>query len=453
MHYHAYEFAHVLISPLRWAAKGSRMWAQSPFNPLAITPLGKNMAAGLDVFETVTRRYGKPEFRLESTERDGVEVAIEEEIVLAKPFCNLLHFARVDGPDASAPEAIDDDPKVLLIAPMSGHYATLLRGTVNAMLPEHDVYITDWMDSRDVPVFEGGFGLDDFVDYLIEFMQVLGPNLHVIAVCQPSVPALAAIARMAALDDPMQPASMTFMGGPIDTRRNPTGVNKLAQDKPLSWFENNVISYVPWPNIGSMRQVYPGFLQLTGFMSMNLERHTTAHMELFDNLVKGDSDSVEAHRKFYDEYLSVMDLPSEFYLETIKSVFQEHDLPDGRMTHRGERVDCSKITKTALMTVEGENDDICGLGQTSAAHDLCTNVPSGERFHYMQPDVGHYGVFNGRRWRSEIQPRIAQMIRAVELKRTSGDGAPLTALSIKLATSNGAPNLKIVPKKKRKTKA
>ena len=450
MHYHAYEFAHALMSPMRWAAKGSRLWAQSPFNPLAPTPFGKNLAAGLDVFETVTRRYGKPEFRLETTSLNGVEVAVEEEIVLAKPFCNLLHFARVDGPDAPLPASMERDPKVLLIAPMSGHYATLLRGTVEAMLPEHDVYITDWMDSRDVPLYEDGFGLDDFVDYLIEFMQFLGPDLHVIAVCQPAVPALAAIARMAAMDDEMQPTSMTFMGGPIDTRRNPTAVNKLAQDRPLSWFENNVISYVPWPNIGYLRRVYPGFLQLTGFMSMNLERHTTAHMELFDNLVKGDRDSVEQHRKFYDEYLSVMDLPSEFYLETIKVVFQDHDLPKGRMTHRDEIVDCTKIRKTALLTVEGENDDICGIGQTSAAHDLCTNIPKGERFHYMQPDVGHYGVFNGRRWRTEIQPRIRDMIRAVEQNRKTGDTAALNALSIRM--KGPAPKLKIVPKN-RKTKA
>ena len=447
MHYHAYEFAHVLMSPMRWAAKGSRLWATSPFNPLATTPIGKNLTASLDLFETVTRRYGKPEFRLESTTIDGVEVALEETIVAAKPFCNLLHFTRVDGPKAR-----ENDPKVMIIAPMSGHYATLLRGTVESMLPDHDVYITDWMDSRDVPLFEEGFGLDDFVDYLIEFMQMLGPDLHIIAVCQPAVPALAAVARMAATDDPMQPASMTLMGGPIDTRRNPTAVNKLAQDRPLSWFENNVISYVPWPNVGYMRRVYPGFLQLTGFMSMNLERHTTAHMELFDNLVKGDSDSVEQHRKFYDEYLSVMDLPSEFYLDTIKVVFQDHELPDGKMMHHDEQVDCSKIRKTALMTVEGENDDICGLGQTSAAHDLCTNIPKSEHFHYMQPKVGHYGVFNGRRWRTEIQPRIRDMIHAVDIKNKSGDTKALKALAIRLA--NPTPKLKIVPKSKaRKAKA
>ena len=450
MHYHAYEFAHALISPMRWAAKGSRLWVQSPFNPIASTPFGKNFAASLDVFESVTRRYGKPEFRLDVTNIDGQEIAIEEEVVISKAFCNLLHFSRVDGPDARK-----DDPKVLIIAPMSGHYATLLRGTVEAMLPEHDVYITDWMDSRDVPLFEEGFGIDDHIDYLIEFIRLLGPDLHIIAVCQPAVQALAATALLAEMDDPMQPASMTLMGGPIDTRRNPTAVNELAQKRPLSWFENNVISYVPWPNVGYMRRVYPGFLQLTGFMTMNLERHTTAHMELFDNLVKGDSDSVDQHRKFYDEYLSVMDLPAEFYLETIKVVFQDHDLPDGRMMHYDQKVDCTKICKTALLTVEGENDDICGIGQTSAAHDLCKNIPKTMHFHYMQPDVGHYGVFNGRRWRTEIQPRIADMIRAVDQKRKTGDTSALKALPLRM-NRPAAPKLKIVPKTKkraRKTKA
>lgn len=424
MQYHAYEFAHILMSPLRWAAKGSKMWAKSPLNPMSQTPAMKNLAAGLEVFEGVTRRYGKPEFCLETTTIDGAEVAIEEEIIATKPFCKLLHFAR-----DKALTAHRDDPKVLLVAPMSGHYATLLRGTVQAMLPEHDVYITDWMDARDVPLYEGKFDLDDFVDYLIEFIQTIGPGTNVIAVCQPSVPALAAIALMAARNDPLQPDSLTLMGGPIDTRRNPTAVNELAQKRPLSWFENNVLSYVPWPNVGAMRRVYPGFLQLTGFMTMNLERHTTAHVDLFNDLVKGDNDSVEQHRKFYDEYLSVMDLDAEFYLQTVRVVFQDHDLPDGRMTHRGELIDCSKIRKTALLTVEGENDDICGIGQTQAAHDLCVNIPDGERFHYMQPKVGHYGVFNGRRWRTEIQPRIRDMIRAIRKRRREGSSDTLAELT------------------------
>jgi poly(3-hydroxybutyrate) depolymerase len=340
---------------------------------------------------------------------------VREEVVLQKTFCNLLHFDRDE-----AVVGKRYDPKVLIIAPMSGHYATLLRGTVQEMIKEHNTYITDWIDARDVPLYEGSFDFEDFVDYIIEFIRFLGPNTHVMAVCQPAVPALVAAAVMAANDDPCQPASMTLMGGPIDTRRNPTKVNKLAEEKPLSWFEQNVINYVPFPNAGFGRRVYPGFIQLTGFMTMNLERHTEAHMKLFENLVKGDCDSVNQHKAFYEEYLAVMDLPAEFYLQTVKSVFQDHALPKGELLHRGQRVDCAAIRKTAIMTVEGERDDICGLGQTEAAHDLCPNVPVDEHYYYVQPGVGHYGVFSGTRWRTEIQPRIREMIRTVQFKRRAG---------------------------------
>jgi poly(3-hydroxybutyrate) depolymerase len=387
----------------------------TPLNPFANTEFAKNMSAACDVFEGMTRRYGKPEFGIKETRVQGLTVPVREEIVLQKTFCNLLHFDRDEKVVGKR-----YDPKVLLIAPMSGHYATLLRNTVEAMIPEHNLYITDWKDSRDIPAFEGAFGLDDFIDYIIEFVQFLGPNTHVMAVCQPAVPALAATAIMAANDDPCQPSSMTLMGGPIDTRRNLTKVNKLAEEKPLSWFENNVINYVPLPNAGFGRRVYPGFIQLTGFMTMNLERHTQAHMKLFENLVKGDCDSVNAHKTFYEEYLAVMDLPAEFYLDTIKAVFQNHLLPKGELMHRGKRVDCSAIRKTALMTVEGERDDICGLGQTEAAHDLCSNIPVDEHYYYVQPGVGHYGVFSGTRWRTEIQPRIREMIRTVQFKRRTG---------------------------------
>ena len=427
MQYHAYEMAHVMISPMRFMARGMKYQLRSPLNPFSWSPFAKQLAAACDVFESVTRRYGKPDWGIESASIFGLDVPIEEDVVLSKPFCNLLHFHRDETVMGRR-----DDPKVLIVAPMSGHYATLLRGTVAAMLPEHEVYVTDWVDARDVPYFQGPFDLDDFMDYLIEFMQFLGPNLHVIAVCQPAVPALAATAHMARTNMEHQPASLTLMGGPIDTRRNPTVVNNLAQEKPLSWFENNVISRVPFPNAGFMREVYPGFVQLTGFMTMNLERHTRAHVKLFDNLVKGDEDSVQSHRDFYEEYLAVMDLPAEFYLQTVKTVFQEHALPDGNMTHRGEPIDCSEIRNTALMTVEGERDDICGLGQTEAAQGLCTNVPVDERYHYVQPGVGHYGVFNGTRWRTEIQPRIREMIRSVEFKRKTGGtmsvGLPYRAL-------------------------
>ncbi|MGH1419291.1 MAG: polyhydroxyalkanoate depolymerase [Hyphomicrobiaceae bacterium] len=420
MNYHAYEFAHTLISPMRFAVKGMRLSLQSPLNPFGMTPWGRSMAAGCKVFERMTKRYDKPEFGLDNTVINGVQVPVEEEVVLSKPFCDLLHFKR----DLSA-IGDSNDPKVLIVAPMSGHYATLLRGTVEAMLPEHDTYITDWTDARDVPLVDGEFSLNSFIDYIIEFLQILGPNLHVIAVCQPSVPVLAATAVMADNDDPLQPASLTLMGGPVDTRRNPTQVNELAAKKPIEWFENNVISQVPFPNAGMMRKVYPGFVQLTGFMTMNLDRHRNAHVELFNNLVKGDCDSVEQHTTFYDEYLAVMDLSAEFYLQTVAEVFQNHTLPDGRMRHKNKPVNCAKIEKTALMTVEGELDDICGLGQTEAAHDLTPKIPDDEHYHYVQKGVGHYGIFNGRRWRTEIQPRIAEMIRTVEFKRRTGGAARL----------------------------
>jgi len=415
MQYYTYEMAHVLMHPVRLMARALKAQVTSPLNPFADMEFSKNISAACEVFEGMTRRYGKPEFGISETRVHGLTVPVREEIVLKKKFCNLLHFDRDESVVGKR-----YDPKVLLIAPMSGHYATLLRSTVQELIKEHNLYITDWTDARDVPLYEGGFDLNDFIDYIIEFIQFLGPNTHVIAVCQPAVPALAAAAVMAANDDPAQPSSMTLMGGPIDTRRNPTKVNKLAEEKPISWFESNVINYVPFPNAGVGRRVYPGFIQLTGFMTMNLERHTQAHMKLFENLVKGDCDSVNAHKTFYEEYLAVMDLPAEFYLQTVRTVFQDHELPKGELMHRGQRVDCSAIRKTALMTVEGERDDICGLGQTEAAHDLCSNLPVDEHYYYVQPGVGHYGVFSGTRWRTEIAPRIREMIRTVQFKRRTG---------------------------------
>jgi len=428
MQYHAYEIAHAFISPMRMAAHGLKMQLETPFNPFSALPPVKALAAACDVFESVTRRYGKPEWDIDHTSVHGLAVPVEPETILSKPFCNLVHFKR----DTSV-IGNRHDPKVLIIAPMSGHYATLLRGTVKAMLPEHEVYITDWVDARDVPVAEGSFDLDDFIDYIIEFVKFLGNNTHIIAVCQPAVPALAATAVMAARDEPVQPTTLTLMGGPIDTRRNPTVVNDLAQKKPIEWFEQNVISMVPFPNAGFLRRVYPGFVQLSGFMTMNLERHTQAHFDLFNNLVKGDCDSVNSHRQFYEEYLAVMDLPAEFYLQTVETVFQTHALPDGKLIHRNERVDCSAIRKTALLTVEGERDDICGLGQTEAAQSLCSNIPVDERYHYVQPGVGHYGVFNGTRWRTEIQPRIREFIRAIEFKRKTGTSPEGEAVDTSLA--------------------
>ena len=359
-----------------------------------------------------------PSSGIETTDIGGASVPVAPQVVYGTPFCDLLHFARGPGrPVARRAGRTKSDPRVLLVAPMSGHYATLLRGTVKAMLPEHEVYITDWQDARTVPLTEGRFDLNDFIDTVIEFLRFLGPDTHVIAVCQPSVPVLAAAAIMATNHDPCQPASLTLMGGPIDTRRNPTVVNDLAEARDLRWFETEVVSTVPFGYPGFMRRVYPGFMQLSGFMSMNLDRHLDAHFEFFNHLVEGDRDSAQQHRDFYHEFMSVMDLPAEFFLQTVKSVFQDHALPEGTLMHRGQRVDCREIRRTALMTVEGERDDICGLGQTAAAHDLCPNIPKDLRVHYVQPGVGHYGVFNGGRWRREIQPRIRDLIRAAAAKR------------------------------------
>ncbi len=400
MFYQFYELNHAMMAPWRAAADAWRMAYRNPLNPVAHTSYGRAMAAGFEVFERATRRYGKPDFGLDKTTIDGVEVSVHEKTVWSRPFCELKHFERVLPPNHGS------DPKILLVAPMSGHYATLLRGTVETMLPSAEIYITDWVDARMVPLTDGTFDLDDFVDYLIEMMRFLGPDTHVMAVCQPSVPVLAAIAVMEEDEETFSPASMILMGGPIDTRIKPTAVNELAQNKPIEWFADNVIMQVPWPQPGMMRPVYPGFLQLTGFMSMNLDRHMTAQKDFFMHLVKNDGDSAEKHREFYDEYLAVMDLTAEFYLQTVDTVFIKHSLPKGEMMHRGRRVDTSKIKSVALMTVEGENDDISGVGQTEAAQTICTNIPDNMRLHYMQPDVGHYGVFNGSRFRKEIAPRI-----------------------------------------------
>jgi poly(3-hydroxybutyrate) depolymerase len=420
VNYFSYELAHMAVSPLRWGVEGLKMQLESPLNPFRDLLVPRMIAAGCEVFENVTRRYGKPEWGIKETQIYGMTVPVKQEIVYRKTFCNLIHFERDRSVIGSR-----SDPKVLIVAPLSGHYATLLRGTVQAMIQEHNVYVTDWRDARTVPISEGRFDFDDFVDYIIEFIQFLGDNTHVIAVCQPAVPVLVATALMASRSDPMQPSSLTLMGGPIDTRRNETAVNKLAKARPIEWFEQNVIYRVPFPNPGYMRKVYPGFIQLTGFMQMNLERHIEAHQDLFNDLVKGDCDSVDQHQSFYEEYLAVLDLTAEFYLQTVETVFQKHLLPDGQLYHRGELVDCGAITRTALMTVEGEKDDICGLGQTEASHDLCKNVPVDEKYHYVQPGVGHYGVFNGTRWRTEIQPRIREFIRTIQFKRRIGSKAAM----------------------------
>ncbi len=407
MLYHIYEMQHAAVMPWRNVANAGRYFWKNSANPLAATQFGRTMAASLDMFERMTRRYGKPEFGIESVVVDGAEVPVEQKTIWKRPFCELVHFDRQF---PKRPVKAQRE-KLLIVAPMSGHYATLLRGTVEDLLPHADVYISDWIDAREVPLSQGTFDLDDYIDYVIEMLDVLGTGVHVMAVCQPSVPVLAAVALMHERGDKNVPASMTLMGGPIDTRRNPTVVNNLATERGVDWFRNNVIVRVPFPNPGFMREVYPGFLQLTGFMTMNLDRHIDAHRELYWHMVEGDGDSAEKHQEFYDEYMSVMDLTAEFYLQSIEEVFIKHALANGEYTHRGELIHPKAITTTALLTVEGERDDISGVGQTQAAHDICSNIPENKRIHHLQPKVGHYGVFNGKRFRRDIVPLIVDFMR------------------------------------------
>lgn len=406
--YTLHEAQHAFMAPLSIWAHHSKHWLNNPANPLSYTTMGRQMAAGSELLERITKRYGKPTFGITKTLVNEKKVRIREKVVDERPFCNLLHFEKMWG---RRKEDSVKQPKLLIVAPMSGHHATLLRGTVRDMLPHADVYITDWIDARDVSVSEGGFDLHDFIDYLLAYFKKLGPNTHVMAVCQPSVPVLAAVAVMNARNDKNAPKSMTLIGGPIDTRESPTEVNQLAKDKPLEWFEDNVVTTVPFNYNGFMRQVYPGFLQLTGFMTMNLDKHIDAHVKLFNHLVDGDGESAESHREFYNEYLAVMDITSEFYLQTVREVFQKHSLPKGEFWYRDERVDCTKITKTALLTLEGERDDISGTGQTKAAHKLCKKLPKKMKKHHTQANVGHYGIFNGRRFRQHVVPIISEFMQ------------------------------------------
>jgi poly(3-hydroxybutyrate) depolymerase len=409
MLYHAYEMTHAAISPMRAAARMGQEVIRNPFNPMAETYGSRAVSAALEMFITATRRYGKPTFGLDETLVDGVETPVVEEVVWSAPFCNLLHFRR-----DSAAAGRRRDPRVLVVAPMSGHYATLLRGTVRDLLPDHEIYITDWQDAREVPVGLGGFDLDDYTDYLTAMITHLaegGERIAVMAVCQPGIPVTAAASLMAMAGDPARPASLVLMGSPMNTARNPKQPNEIAAGRPLSWFENNVIVRVPWPNPGFMRRVYPGFLQLSGFLAMNIDRHVDAHVHQFRNLVRGDGDSAEQHRVFYDEYLAVMDLSAEFYLQTVDRVFQKRLMAQGAYRYRDTLVEPAAITDIALMTVEGERDDITGLGQTEAAHEM-VRLPDDRRRHFVARGVGHYGVFNGSRWRTMILPEVRDFIRA-----------------------------------------
>jgi poly(3-hydroxybutyrate) depolymerase len=410
MLYHAYEMTHAAISPMRAAARMGQQVMRHPLNLMPGNYGTRAVSAALEMFINATRRYGKPSFDIAATTVAGVETPVVEEVVWTRPFCELLHFRRAS-PEAAARR----DPKVLIVAPMSGHYATLLRGTVEAMLPEHDVYVTDWVDARDVPVTEGNFDLDDYTDYVVDMIRHLsdgGERVAVMAVCQPGIPVMAAASLMAAEGDPLRPAALVLMGSPMDTARNPKQPNELATQRPLSWFERNVVVRVPWPNRGFMRRVYPGFLQLSSFLAMNVDRHVDAHVNQFRNLVRGDGDSSEAHQRFYDEYLAVMDLDAEFYLQTIERVFQKRLMALGRYMYRDRLVEPAAIRDIGLMTIEGEKDDITGLGQTEAAHDLVVDLPAADRTHFVARGVGHYGVFNGSRWRTMIQPQVRAFIDA-----------------------------------------
>ena len=391
MLYSLYEAQHLALTPLRFMAEWSRGWFGHPFSPLAHLPMSRRLAASSDLFLRVTERYEKPEWHL-----DGVEIEVAQE----KPFCQLIHFKQ------ATPKA----HKVLVVAPLSGHHATLLRDTVRALLSEHDVWITDWVNARLVPLSAGAFHLADYVDYVREWITLLSPRLHVVSVCQPTVPVLAAVSLMAERGQ-AQPLTMVMMGGPIDARKSPTAVNNLATRKPYSWFEQNVIQRVPEKYPGYSRRVYPGFLQHLGFVAMNPDRHLNAHWDYFNHLLAGDDGSAEKHREFYDEYNAVLDLPAEYYLDTVKSVFQEFALPKGRLFIRDQLVRPQEIRDTALLSIEGELDDISGNGQTEAAHLLCFNIPKERREHYVAPGAGHYGIFAGRRWRDSIYPKVRDFIR------------------------------------------
>jgi poly(3-hydroxybutyrate) depolymerase len=400
--YPLYEMHRATVAPVQLMAKWSKEWFTNPMNPFANSYAGRHGAAGFELLERITRQYTKPRFGIHEVMVDGKPTKVENHIVLNKPFCHLRQF--------TTPELKRNVPKILMVAPMSGHYATLLRGTVEALIPYADVYITDWMDAKEVSVLEGNFDLDDYIDMVRHCIRFIGKDVHVIAVCQPAVPVLAATALMAEEKDPYAPKSMTLMGGPIDTRIGVTKVNELATQKPLEWFKRNVITRVPFNHAGFMRRVYPGFLQLSGFMTMNLDRHIGEHVKLFQHLVDGDGESAASHRAFYDEYLSVADITAEFYLMTIDKVFQRHLLPKGEFDYRGHIVKPEAITKTALLCVEGERDDISGVGQTKAALELCKNIPKEKRRYHLQKATGHYGIFNGRKYRDEVLPVIMEHI-------------------------------------------
>ncbi|MHA6332182.1 polyhydroxyalkanoate depolymerase [Qipengyuania sp. CAU 1752] len=417
MLYHAHELQRSWLHGASSLAAISAEWLTNPLNPMSYTTMGPVSASALEVFAHATQDRGKPEFGIDKVMVDGAPCAVSESTVLTKPFGDLLRFAREDLPD--------DAPSLLIVAPMSGHYATLLRGTVERMVESSVVYITDWADARTVPESAGQFDLDDYIDYLIEFLDLIGPQArggraHMMAVCQPSVPALAATALMNARRDPHRPATLTMMGGPIDTRESPTTVNDLAMKRPISWFRQNVIATVPMNYAGAGRRVYPGFMQLAGFMSMNLGAHIQSHYEMFKHLTVGDETSAQMTKDFYEEYRSVCDMTAEFYLQTVEEVFQTHAIPNGTFRHRGELVDLKTLDDTALLAIEGERDDISGVGQTKAALALTPALAKSKKRYFLAEGAGHYGIFNGSKWREIIAPVVEEFMAEHRVKQAKG---------------------------------
>ena len=408
MLYQLYETQRALLAPFSEFASASSKLYNHPLSPFTHMPMAHRISAGLDLMHRLAKEYEKPQFDIRTATVDGIEVAVQEQVAMTKPFCRLLRFKRFTD-NAPVLEAMKSQPTVLVVAPLSGHHSTLLRDTVKMLLHDHKVYITDWTDARNVPVEEGPFHLDDYIFYVQEFIRHIGTEVNVISVCQPTVPVLAAVSLMATHGE-FTPRTLTMMGGPIDARRSPTAVNNLAMNKSHNWFEHNVIYRVP-PNFpGAGRRVYPGFLQHTGFVAMNPDRHLSSHYDYFLDLVRGDDDSAESHRRFYDEYNAVLDMPAEYYLDTIKTVFQDFALVNGTWDVGGDLVRPQDITQTALLTVEGELDDISGAGQTKAAHELCSGIDAKNQFHYDAIGAGHYGIFSGRRWREKVYPVIRDFI-------------------------------------------
>jgi len=408
MLYQLYESQRALMSPFAEFASASSKLYSHPLSPFTHVPMAQRLAASFDLMHRLAKEYEKPRFDIRSTTVDGVEVAVQEQVALDKPFCRLLRFKRFTD-HAAVLERMKGQPTVLVVAPLSGHHSTLLRDTVKMLLRDHKVFVTDWTDARMVPLEQGPFHLDDYVHYVQEFIRTIGHNVNVISVCQPTVPVLAAVSLMATAGEPTPPA-LVMMGGPIDARLSPTAVNNLAMNKSFDWFENNVIYRVPPNYPGSGRKVYPGFLQHSGFVAMNPDRHMSSHYDYFLDLVRGDEESAEAHRQFYDEYNAVLDMPAEYYLDTIQTVFQDFALVNGTWDVAGKRVRPQDITRSALLTIEGELDDISGAGQTRAAHALCTGIPKSRQFHYDAIGAGHYGIFSGRRWREQVYPEVKQFI-------------------------------------------